>query len=320
MGEKRKLPVWRTVLDCTRLVLRHWLRLTLTGLPIVLLGLFIWLPGDAVIGGPIMIDSGEPTPFGPVFPTGYILAMLGWWVLIAVTSTAALVPVHRLVLLDDRGPYRFLPYRIGLREVRFLLVLLAVWAPYTLYSEATDLTLTSVIIAAVFLTVEGAQASMSGAIAILFALIAGGVAVAWLTARLAPALPMAATDAGLALPGAWKLTRGNGWRVFAVLVIVSLPAVSLVIGLDALDILFSVWETQKPSSPEGQTTLYPEGQIIIYDVRPGWWPGIYAVGSGIVLWYGMLFEAVALSLVCRALGGCSGTEPGFTAVPAAGEA
>jgi hypothetical protein len=77
------------------------------------------------------------------------------------------------------------------------------------------------------------------------------------------------------------------------LAIVSLPAVVLFAGLEILDGLFTEWEAQESSSSE---LLFA-----MREVRPGWWSRVYAVGAGFVLWCAMLFEAVALSLIYRAL-------------------
>lgn len=295
MSRARKLPVWRIVLDCLRFVLRHWPRLALTGLPVVLLGLIFWLPEDAALSGPIMIDMPEARL---IPPAGYFLAMLPWWILIAAASTLALVPVHRLVLLDDRGPHRFLPYRIGLREGRFLVVLLAVWTPPMLYDEITGLAFVKAFMGAIYWTVHDPQLSPGNAVTVFLALAAGSVAVAWLTARFTVALPMAATHRPRSLIGVWRVTRGNGWRVFAVLVIVSLPALLFMTGLDALDVLFS--EFSEPLAQEPSSSEWANATELI---RLRWWSVTYAVASGFVSWCWMLFEAVAISLAYKWLVG-----------------
>ncbi len=303
LNEVRKLPIWRTVLSCTQLVLRHSVRLSYIGLPVIVLWGLLLQPSDAVMGGPIIVEPVEPMSLDHLrFQMTILLRTIGWWVLAAVVSTAALVSVHRLVLRGDRGPYRFLPYRIGFREGSFLLVLLVVWAPHALYEGATDLALFGALLTVMFPSGSGLVSEV-GAIATLVAIVAGSIAVGWVTARLALALPLAAIDTGSALRGAWSLTRRNGWRVFAVLVLVSLPAVVFFAGLLLLDGLLTEWEALEPSISE---VLFEKREV-----RPGWWYRTFAVGAGFVVWCMMLFEAVALSLIYRALAESDGrrTEP-----------
>jgi len=146
-------------------------------------------------------------------------------------STMIAVSWHRGLLLGEPGgpdsAFRFdRPFwrYIGTAILAALLVIAGVGVP-------------AVVFVLAFVGLLGQQAAAGAAAVPLIVLV---FAILPIVCRLIPALPMAAIGAPAPLlRGAWRLTRGNGWRILGALLVVSLvgsliqAAVILVVGLAA---------------------------------------------------------------------------------------
>lgn len=150
------------------------------------------------------------------FPVVMILGLLGLAVFYAAIARAILRP-------DDRG---FFYLRLGRSELWLLLTVLAL----AVLALVAIVPLVMVVGALVALL-----AGDGGGAAVLWGLLFGGAAVAgylYLTARLSPAWVQAFDERRFVLADAWRLTRGQGWRI--VLMMLALVFLVIILCLAAL--------------------------------------------------------------------------------------
>lgn len=132
MNRNEMLPVWKTIGETYLFTLRHWWRLALMGLPVIaLLTYLAWPLESPIFEGPIIIAPIDESISERVWRN--IKWGLSSHAIFAVPAAVGLVAIHRLALLGDHGSYPALPFRLGKREVRFVLVLTVAAAPIMLY-------------------------------------------------------------------------------------------------------------------------------------------------------------------------------------------
>lgn len=301
MTGERVLPVWKTIGETYRFAARHWWRLAVMGSPFLAVAIFLTLPTEpALLMGLFVIPEGEQSLIKPLSWSAYLLLELRWELIYTTATVFGLVAAHRLVLLNDRGPSAILPFRLGKREVRFLAVLLIVMAPGALYSAGFSILLRKNIPGALGYTGDAAQGGeqiFHGAA--VLAILLGSLVASWLTLRLLLSLPATALDARQPFRTGWRLGRGNNWRLIAVAVIATAPAVLVLLGIELMDSVLVSWES---------VTAADEG-IMRYESRPTAWTYIFPISEAVTIWAMIILEAVMLSLSYRALGGMGEAAP-----------
>lgn len=295
------LPVWATIGGTYRFAARHWWRLAFMGLPFLAVAIFLTLPTEpALLMGLFVIPEGEQPLIKPLSWSAYMLLELRWDLIFTTATVFGLVAAHRLVLLNDCGPSAILPFRLGKREVRFLVVLLIVMAPGALYSAGFSILLLKNIPGALGYTgdaAHGGEQIFQGAVVLVILL--GSLFASWLTLRLSLSLPATALDARQPFRTGWRLGRGNNWRLIAVAVIAAVPAVLVLLGIEAVDSILVEWELEETTG----------GKITMHESRPATWTYIMPIGMAIAVWAVAIFEAVMLSLSYRVLGGMGDVAP-----------
>lgn len=237
---------------------------------------------------------------GHVEPMSLTAMMLLWLrlhltyaAIYAVPAIFGLIALHRLALLDDRGPYALWPFRVGMREVRFLLVLLIVSVPGILY-DAVSLPLFLRNMPGAFGFADGAGEAVERIAQIIWILLiwSGNLAVMWLTLRLALGLPPAALDVGRPIRTGWRLGRGNNWRLIGASILCVMPAYLSFFGIMAMDYILTDMEFTENSA--GMATR---------EIRPILWTYAMPIVDAIVLWAVAVLGAVMLSFCYRQLRG-----------------
>jgi hypothetical protein len=250
--------------------------------------------------GPFVIPEGEQPLFKLLSWSAYMLLELRWELIFTTATLFGLVAAHRLVLLNDCGPSAILPFRLGKREVRFLVVLLIVMAHGALYSAGFSILLRKNIPGALGYTGDAAQGGeqiFQGAVVLVILL--GSLFVSWLTLRLSLSLPATALDTRQPFRTGWRLGRGNNWRLITVAVIVTVPALLVLLGIEFMESVLVPWES-------GITT---GGEIMRHESPSTAWTYIIPIGQSIAVWAMVILEAVMLSLSYWALGGMGDVAP-----------
>jgi membrane-anchored glycerophosphoryl diester phosphodiesterase (GDPDase) len=153
----------------------------------------------------------------------YLPAYSNWLLLLLYGVLFAIFAVtsHRLVLLDPATVASRIYPRWERRETRFILWMVATWAIFgAIYMAAVSLTMT----ASNLWTNRPDENWMK------WSLVVGKIPALYIFARLCLVFPATAVDRKVNLKWAWKLTKGNGWRL--VLVVGVLPwIITLLINL-----------------------------------------------------------------------------------------
>lgn len=289
------LPVWKTVGETYHFAARYWWRLAVMGVPFVAVTIFLtWPPEFDLPAGPFMIP-------GHVEPMSWTAMMLLWLrlhltyaAIFSVPAIFGLVAVHRLALLDDRGPHALWPFRVGMREVRFLVVLLIVSVPAIFYDAASlPLLLRNMPSALGFAGGAGEAGERIAQIIWILLIWSGKLAVMWLTLRLALGLPPAALDVRRPIRTGWRLGRGNNWRLIGASILCVMPAYLVFLGVMATDHILTELEFTENSA----------GNMATGEIRPVLWTYAMPIVDAAVLWAMVVLGAVMLSLCYRQLRG-----------------
>lgn len=306
MAKQVKLPVMQTVVASWRLLIAEWrfsLMLGLLLIVFILLALPAWtaliaapLSNSGLIG--LMPDSDMALFIGDVVMEVPLLFGLA----------VAMVPLHRQVLL---GEARRLPFRFGQREISYgaFLVLLQVVS-----ATPIVLLMSSTVSAMIYIRepgqdglILGAAGQIAASVAVFGFMILVTMAILYAYARLSLALPGMAIGARAAIANGWRSSRGNGGQLFAVLILVSLPA-----GL-ALILLEGILSVHPSDVIEGPIML-EEGALQNRE-----WPAPFAAPSGLMALWATLYTlavlpaAAALSLCYQRLAGKDEATPPATA-------
>lgn len=301
MSDTPKLPVWRTVAASWHFALEHWLRLVLTGLPLIVPFVYFTLPDEPSFGptlleepffGPVLTTDQPSLPYLP--PGRFVLSALLYWLPFALLIAWLMVPVQRLALLGDRGPFPYFPFRLGGRELRFMLAIVALWIPYWLYSVFTWLPITRAFLG-LFAASPMTSFTAASAAAVLVLLLLPTLAIWWLEARLSLIFPAIAADRERPLTTGWQLGRRNGWRLLVLLAAAPIPVILAYALLEGLDRLL-VGHAARISPDPAVGTVY-------WATRPAVWTWVYTVGIAVSYWGVVALQATALSLCYRRMGG-----------------
>jgi hypothetical protein len=134
-------------------------------------------------------------------------------ILTFIIEVPLLTSWHRFTLLPRNQALPTMGFTFTLREVRFfgylLLMTLSFSIPFIVF---------------------GATAPAVGSAAVLF-FFAAVVAVLLLWARLGLVFPAAAVGDPVKLADSWQITQGNGWRIFWLMILVSLPFAAVMLAL-----------------------------------------------------------------------------------------
>lgn len=203
----RKLPVWSTILGAYDFVWyerRPFLTLALPAIAILTI-LTIMLGAIRATASVILSTIGAgASPEGAVLilglgifgRLGLGLAMLAIWVTFCVAW-------HRHYLVPEEVATIQTALRWGRRQYRFLLIVIGVGALLVLPLIIGD-ALSIIIIEPIALPV-------------------GFIGAMYIMARLALLFPATAVDHRMSFGECWMFTRGNGWRLFLVIGLVSSP-------------------------------------------------------------------------------------------------
>jgi hypothetical protein len=126
-------------------------------------------------------------------------------ILTIIIEVPLLTSWHRFALLPRNQSLPTLGFAFTLREIRFFGYLLLMSMSFT-----------------VPLFVIGAAGQGAGlAAGLLFLVLAIGVLLLW--ARVGLVFPASAVGDPVRLADSWRITEGNGWRIFWLMVLISLP-------------------------------------------------------------------------------------------------
>ena len=220
-----KLPVFATVIQAYGF---FWVRRTdfwRLALPAIIIvslsgAIFAWgtwmAYGRAGSFAEYLKNAADPEMVD--FQSLFVLWLLAVIVFAAVFCMYA-VSWHRLYLVPGEDISARGAYRWGGRQWRFLLSYIKV-----LLIMIPIFTVLAVILgglAGVIAASAGGGATLFGSILIAQALSA--LVVGWYYARFSMLFPAMAVDAGLKVRDAWRLSKGNGWRLLWIIVFVALP-------------------------------------------------------------------------------------------------
>lgn len=293
MTATTKLPVWATVFAAWRYLATQWRIVLPLAALLLLIGpmVVLWLSVAAHVVAPL-----QATAYLSLFLMGVLLD-LPLFILVAI----AIVPLHRAILTGPPQSGRRIPFRLGRREAMYFLFVITM----SVVSAGLNLAMSPAMITtiSVFLNLTLASEPSFPVMELLVApgavvlLIAAIVAFAYISARLSLALPAIATDHEKPLSHAWTVSRSNGWRLVAVLLIGILPILVAAMALE-------------PSSETvlGEPVLI-DGTYVFMLEESGDSPSFALVAGSAALLYTLFFliEGAALSMSYRALGGMDET-------------
>lgn len=154
------------------------------------------------------------------FQSFFVLWLLAFIVFAAVFCMYA-VSWHRLYLVPGEDASARGTYRWGGRQWRFLLGYIKVFL-----IVIPIFIVLAVILGGIGGVVGAAAAGGGGATLFVSVLVAQALSwliVGWFYARFSMLFPAMAADAGLKVREAWRLSKGNGWRLLWIIVFVALP-------------------------------------------------------------------------------------------------
>lgn len=284
-----KLPVWATVFAAWRYLATQW-RIVLP------LAVFLLLTGPAfVFWQPVLGQVSDIFGSMPYLRMFVVTALtdMPMFALVAV----AIIPLHRAILTGPPQPGARIPFRLGRREARYFLLVAAITVVYAGLELAMLRGVDWSIAAVLNLVLKAEQTSpvldwflVSGKTILILVTIAAFI---YFSIRLSLTLPAIATDHEGALSHAWTISRGNGWRLVAVLWIAILPVIIAVIVLQ----LPGDAELSGPILIDDTSIRRPMGfGDSVYFITVGFWAALMYTVS-------YLIEGAALSMSYRALGG-----------------
>lgn len=235
MADTVKLPVWGTMTHTYRFFWAERRQFWLLALPaIAVVSLLSALADWSVItaaGKSLGTLSGNPSfqelPLSAIILT-LVATVAGIWAYVCYS-----VAWHRSYLVPGEQVTIGSCYLWRARQGRFL---------WTLIKVALITALAWIPASIVFMIVAGFGAWSAGdggfsaqqgpGVLIVMAFL--GLLIAVVYARLAVLLPAAAVDDVMTLGRVWALTRGNGWRLLGIIVLVSIPIVVILIPVTIL--------------------------------------------------------------------------------------
>ncbi|HJV40335.1 hypothetical protein [Caulobacter sp.] len=220
--------------------------------------------------------------------SGMTALHLLYWLWSSFVRAVLCAAVFRAVLTPDQSAWAFL--RIGSRELWLTLLILV--EQVLLMIVIFIVALLIVVLTAVVAVSGGEQGRMATMVtACASSAVAGGVLI-WVALRLSMAAPMTFVDAQFRLFESWTLTRGQGWRLLgvAVLVVVFVLLMEVLVGAAAVGAVVaaggSLAAIQGPGALEAFLARPP--LALLHDL----WPWLLGVGA-----LGAVFSAVIQAVV-----------------------
>lgn len=249
-----RLPVWAVV---TRSYSYVWEHRSLFAIPVAMLCL-AQVAAGILLRSPHLHTGGHPTG-------GEILgAVVGFVAKLAIAMAFA-VGVHRTVLLnEDRAGIGFFRWDSGLwRYFGATLMIFLVTIGYLLV-----IALIAFLCAFVAGMARKLVGGGGGTVIALASVLAGIAGYLMVTARfltVSLALPAAALGADQSMATAWRTGGGNGWRLFAAMILACVPFVVAGVIVEAPYLInviaASMAEPHAPPPPPGLGTLIANGLV-----------------------------------------------------------
>lgn len=193
----QKLPVWATSVMAWRLVGINAPVLLRTG----------WGPAILILATDFLLMP--MLPFAEESLTGTLSNTL----LQVLPTALLLVPVHRMILLDEEPPTDIAALHAGTAHAKFI--------KRTLMLDAVAFALYPIF---------ELSAYVLGPLAII-AVLGLGLPATYAIARLSLMLPASAIDQDAAIRRAWEITDGNGWRILGTMIVTAIPLLVIVFGI-----------------------------------------------------------------------------------------
>ena len=225
-----KIPVAQTVAESYRFVFGGLgTVIGLIWLPIVILtvgGYFTMVPYFSGMAG--ALDSGDVSQQGSL-----LLRLLAFDIVAIVLMAVISVAISREILNPVRRP-SFLRFALGPAEFRTIGGLIALF--FLMIVFVVILVIVTMVIGFVanaLLGAAGAAGSKGAAGIGALVSVLGFFGLVYIMVRLGFLLvPAVAMEGGFGLERSWQLTKGNFWRIFAVLVATLVPIVIVAILID----------------------------------------------------------------------------------------
>lgn len=301
MATRATLPVIPTAITSWRLLIAHWRFSLLIGLPLVAFVLLV-LPVWRWLAAPLLSNAGAMHRL-----SGTETAFVVWELLmdapLYVGLSVALVPLHRRILL---GEERRLPFRFGQREAAYGAFLILLESGIGVLIAVLTIPMINVTLNVNLriskLAEDGVIPGIVGDVAAPVATFCFAILVAapmiYVYTRLCLALPAMAVGTPTHVAHSWRMSRGNGWRLVAVTLLVSLPGI-LLAGMVLVD---GIWSADASLRLEGPVLMTLRESVRSAPfVAPSAAMALWAVIHALVV----LPEAAALSLAYKRLAGAN---------------
>jgi hypothetical protein len=202
------------------------------------------------------------------------------------------VPIHQLILFGDRKDGHYFHLGFGKREALFVLLALAVGAITVLFAT---------IVVSPFGEPTTGLAPFVAALVFVIGL--------YLSIRLWPVLPIIVVNGRLDLAGAWEMTRGRFWSLFALGLIGSIP-----IGVAALaiDSLMPSFDSLMDTITGPRERKPPAATAALAVRRAQTWLPLRVLFDFVMV---IIYAAVAVALISYAYKLLTGRQPHDTLTP-----
>lgn len=230
-----KLPVFRTVKEAYGFIWYHLREFWLLAIPAIVV---VSIAG-AVFSWGLWTLSGRPGSFGDYLdsvgnPAGFDFQSFFWlWLIAAVVFAAVFcmysVAWHRLYLVPSEAASARSAYRWEGRQTRFLFNYIKV------FLLAIPVFVLVAIIVGGLGAVIGAASSDAGSapesstllLVILLVQMFVWLSLGLFYARFSMLFPATAADAHMGIREGWRFTKGNGWRLLWIIVLVAVPIIAV---------------------------------------------------------------------------------------------
>lgn len=221
-----KLPVFQTVRDVWRFIWQERRDLFFLAAPFVVVLSLV----NAITSG-LTIEPTEVTDTAATLP-GIQLLILVQIIVGVVVTTLFSVTWHRRSLVPEESVTVAATLSWSTRHWRFLRALLTLFGIYMAVAILLAIVITGLILPVLLTSDAPAEVGQNP----LLFVIALPVLVYCLV-RLSLLFPAAAVDERLSVKACWRRTRGNGWRIFSIYVLASIP---LFLIISAVSLIFSI--------------------------------------------------------------------------------
>ena len=211
-----KLPVGDTISFAMGFAAKNiGLLLRVAWLPVV-----VSMAGTAFVFGSVGLTDFESLASGvPTQPNGSLMA-LGY--LLSLAGALLFVPAYVIVTRKAAGGYEpprglFAGFRFGKRELRVIGAAILWYLLFLVIYLAFALVIAMLVGGMVAMSGEGGFVAVGAlSVVLMIALVLGLI---FFAVRTMLFVPIAATENRVALGDAWRATKGNFWRLFAVVLV-----------------------------------------------------------------------------------------------------